>query len=713
MKNEISLIYDKVKSYFNDLGYSDSSYIVDWDISNTDASMKRIDFAIVISNSTQIIVEVKSGEISNELISESLKYDPVVRQAQRYSHDVNAKYFVVTDSINYLWFVTGNDGRPAQISPVRYDDISIPAENAINTEREFRHALKICMKILSQNNASDNTDNIEIELLILLIARYYFNDDAIGNLDYHEVAVSSKIKSIIQEHLNSPQIVSKFSIDEKSIVECYQTLSNIDFSRLTVEIAKSSLDDILQISTRRRIYKIPEKLSKLMISLVSQPNEAFVLDPWANYGDFLRLFTTTHPSAIFTAIFSTTETWLYSIYLELIAKRPFNNVRLLSQSKLLDRKFMKNEFNYINTIITALPFGSGMDRNITDELQFAYFEDYLIDLSLNLLSENGRLIAIVPESFLFNGGKRSHIRQFLVNRYSLKAIISLPNGTLSSSNVKSSVIVIDKTKSLQNDVFMGIVESDDNAVIMNNKQDDGSYDTVFKYLKEYLDGKSFFKNAKSIAVVPEKKLQENLSAASYLVKKIPEIVWGNTVKLSEVCHDIRKGRAIRLNSTGNKDVLGPASIRPLILETSSFDKTDKIPENAIYSNKDDIIINNIGKYMGAAAIVHNVGVPISQHVYALTPNKNLIIPEYLAIVINNNSVQEYFRQAATGSVMPSIKLSFLREALIPLPSLEQQKKIVTAVNRKQDDIKTLNEKLINTNLGLQRIIDTLEAEEDK
>ena len=711
MKTE-KKISENMKMYFSSLGYPESTYAIEISRDNHINGQfinSRIDFAIILNDAIQIIVEIKNKEISSNLKADLLRFDPAIRQAQYYAQNVKAKYFIITDGLSYLWFTTDDDGRPVQISAVKYKDLFIPQQDNINIGESFRYALKRCVQILRQSNT---LERVEQELLLLLIAKYYVKKFNSEKYNFSE-NILEKLKTTLERNLSESKITINFSINEESALECYRILENIDFDLLLSQEAEAAFQDVLGSFFKKTFHKLSEQICESMLALMSFSKEITVLDIWSGSGTSLRLLRERYPQAKITAIFSTTEAWLYSVFLELLANRDIHDINLISQSELLDKKFMINKFGAVNNIIAALPFGHRIETREMLDKSFLYLEDYLIDLSLGLLQIDGRLIALVPEGFLFQGGRRAEFRKYLINNYSLRAIVSLPERALSFTNIKSSVIVIDKTKLFQKVVCMEEISSASFGHSGNEKINHTEIKKVFNKISEYLNGQSNVKEENTIKVISQSDLRENLSVSSYLATQSFDIQSVAPMeKVSAVCCEIRKGRAIRLKKGGENKVLGPASIRALIVDNSSFDQTSEIPENAIYAQENDIVINGIGNYLGAAAIVRDKRIAISQHVYVLTPNSNFVDAEYLAIALNNSVVQEQIKQVATGTVMPSIRISFLKEIFVPLIPLDQQKLIVEAVRKKKSEIKKLTEKLSNLNMELEKVIDTFDIGED-
>lgn len=82
--------------------------------------------------------------------------------------------------------------------------------------------------------------------------------------------------------------------------------------------------------------------------------------------------------------------------------------------------------------------------------------------SLEQLQEGGRLVALMPESFLFVQDRAiTNFRSNLLSQYDLEAVISLPKEIFAPiSNIKTSIIVLSKQQPTRNDVWMCELKND-------------------------------------------------------------------------------------------------------------------------------------------------------------------------------------------------------------------------------------------------------------
>jgi len=70
----------------------------------------------------------------------------------------------------------------------------------------------------------------------------------------------------------------------------------------------------------------------------------------------------------------------------------------------------------------------------------------------------------------------------------------------------------------------------------------------------------------------------------------------------------------------------------------------------------------------------------------LRPNRERIVPEYLAAVLNTEKYQEYFQKLGAGSSIPSIRKKELEAIDIPLPDLKEQEKVARFTHLQQERV---------------------------
>jgi type I restriction enzyme S subunit len=178
-----------------------------------------------------------------------------------------------------------------------------------------------------------------------------------------------------------------------------------------------------------------------------------------------------------------------------------------------------------------------------------------------------------------------------------------------------------------------------------------------------------------------------------LMSKIEELIselcpLGVNLKAIDDCvYSIRSG----LNPRDNfrLDVPGANNFYVTVKEITSgkivfSDKTSRIDDEAIdiiqkrsRLEKNDVLLSGIGT-IGKAAIVDidTSNWNVSESVLLLKPRLEIINPRYLYYLLESSVIKNELIKQSVGSTLKGIRMTSLRNALIPVPPLEVQNEIV-------------------------------------
>lgn len=704
---EYEEVYEDIKEYFINLGYAETMFESDVAFSNQFSNVSKVDFIVKQANVPFIVVEVKLSKTFENIDNEKLKYDPSVRQVQTYAMSLGSPYYVVTNGNDFLWFDTSEDGRPRKIEPVFYK-----SENSDNVlGATIGEALNICRELLKSDSM---TSDFMFELILILLARFAVRNQVLTQNISHE------INNILKRHY-SFDVSLICRADPKILEHCWYILSECSPENAEKKQLISTLRLLAQKSKNNYNFRLSEKLSEFLFKFAKVNYAQVILDPAANLGEIS--FSTAISTAIIknqNHVYSYCQSIEQYAYLALLNMIMYNDIRNISLISIQDFMLKSTErFDYIkpDIIISVFPFGNRFN-NLTElryrmPIDTSNTEEYMLLASLEVLKENGRLVTIVPDSMLFAGGKRKLLRKYILERYNLRSVISLPTGAISNSNAKVSILVIDKTSTVNNSVFFGVV---DNANFAERRLFLDENDNPLGLLKAYEDYlcHNFIESNdwKSFLVSPD---VENIRAETFLSINDSKIESQYPLySIKDICTSVKRGTSIKNDDNGTIPFLGPAAIRVnKVDETkSSFTIVENIKKSALYVKKGTVVVNNISSYLGAAAIIENEKpIAINQHVIALTPNTETVLPQYLALALNNKDVNSSILRASTGVAIPSITLENLKEIKIPVPDLATQQKIIDSVNEIQDELEILEKTKSTLEKKLTSIIDCLDLEE--
>ena len=117
------------------------------------------------------------------------------------------------------------------------------------------------------------------------------------------------------------------------------------------------------------------------------------------------------------------------------------------------------------------------------------------------------------------------------------------------------------------------------------------------------------------------------------------------------------------------------------------DSCDKIDDEALKVIQErsnlrinDILFSSIGR-VGDCFLIENEpkNWNINESVFVLRPVREVVDPLYLMHTIHSENVLNSILSSVTGSTFKSIKMAQLKETIIPLPHMNEQKKIGTII----------------------------------
>ena len=701
--NEFYPVLKKISEYFIRLGYDEKMFESETSLFNQFSSSSKVDFVVKHNNKPYIVVEAKPAKSFLSLNDEDLKYDPSVRQVQTLALNSGSNYYVVTNGREFLWFETGEDGRPRIIEPIIHNR---SLDNVLGTT--FAEALNVCRELLKLDGL---TSDFMYEFTLILLARFAVKNQ----VSPHDIP--DKINSILNDNYSfNISLISR--VTPKTLERCWDILSECKPENMDKKLLVSTLKLFAQSSNKNYNYRVTDKISEFLVEIAKLKIGQVILDPTANFGEITTAVALNNNE---NQVFSYCQSLDQYAFLALINKIIYNdisNVKLISMQDFVVNSSVKNDNSKPDVIITAFPFGNRFN-NLNElgyrmPISLSYIEDYMLLASLDTLNENGRLVAIIPENMLFSGGKRERLRQYIVERYSLRSIISLPPGSILNSNAKVSIIVIDKKKANCDNVFFGLIGNENISIKNKVTNENNNSNSLLKAYDDFLTNciVESGENWNSILIKPD---VENLRVETYLSTNDFKLKSNYPLyPIKEVCTSIKRGTSIKNDDKGSIPFLGPAAIRANSLDENkaSYTTYELLSKAILYVEKGTVILNNISSYLGAAAIYESDNpIAINQHLIALIPNTEKVLPKYLSIVLNNKDVNSNILRVSTGVTIPSITLENLKELLIPVPDLETQQKIVDSVNKIQNELNKIDEAKRLLESKLNSVVNLLESRE--
>lgn len=119
------------------------------------------------------------------------------------------------------------------------------------------------------------------------------------------------------------------------------------------------------------------------------------------------------------------------------------------------------------------------------------------------------------------------------------------------------------------------------------------------------------------------------------------------------------------------------------------EKTDRINDEALClcnnrSNLEvgDVLFSGTGTIGETAVITEEPSNwNIKEGVYTIKPNQTRIVPQFLRYLLTSEQMKTAYMKKVAGGTVKSIPMAEMRKLLIPVPSIDEQKRIVLLLSR--------------------------------
>ena len=310
-------------------------------------------------------------------------------------------------------------------------------------------------------------------------------------------------------------------------------------------------------------------------------------------------------------------------------------------------------------------------------------EVLFVDYIMEHLSTTGKAGVIVPEGIIFQSSNAyKNLRKLLVEDNYLWAVVSLPQGVFNPyAGVKTSILLLDKNiaKKTDNILFVNVENDGFDLGAQRREIKENDLPEVLNSLKKY---KEWILNDIEVkeselfntTVVGKSRIKEsgdyNLSGSRYQSSERGLYIVGKwqKVQLKEIC-ELKKGSSITKKDVkeGNVPVIAGGQ-NPAYFHN----KSNRVGET--------ITVSSSGAYSG---FVNYFDIPIwASDCITIKPLDNSkISTKYLYYVLKFKQSVLYKLQQGMGQ--PHVYAKDLEKIQIPLPPIEEQKKIVEELDRYQ------------------------------
>lgn len=430
---------------------------------------------------------------------------------------------------------------------------------------------------------------------------------------------------------------------------------------------------------------LPLEISRLVCGLTSSNKRMSVYNPFAGLASFPVLLPR---NSQYLCQELNKKTWAVGT-LRLLAHNLHPEESFFHADSIKQWPSENQEFDLI---ISNPPFG----LKLKEEFRSYYpatrtAEQFFIQKGIESLSNNGKLICVLPNGFLFKDGFEQRLRRELINSDLLDTVISLPGGLLMNSGIPVTIIIINKKKELP-----GVVKLVDAKDFVESKN---ARERVLKdkeLLNFLLNNRDSFLNSDLVAptssnqvLVSNDRIRDNdfnLTVSHYLLKEFEGTPLEYLVALERGDRsDIPEhGKFIRTRD------LKEGSI-DYHLRVDDIDEVEDLNryrprridfDCLLVSTRWKTLKPTYFKFTGQSIYINN-------DIAALRVDSNQVEIGYLINELNSEYVKEQLEVRRIGNYIPFIRKDDLLNIKIKLPSLKEQAYKIEGLTELSNKIKAL------------------------
>lgn len=325
-------------------------------------------------------------------------------------------------------------------------------------------------------------------------------------------------------------------------------------------------------------------------------------------------------------------------------------------------------------------------------------------LIMDLLNVGGRAVAIMTNGSTWNTID-ADVRKYFVEHGFVECVVALPAKLFSSTNIPTTMIVLSHAN---NAVHM--VDASD-LCVKGRRQN-----IITDELVERIYDACYIESGISRTVTADEIAANDyvLNPGRYFVEK--EVV-DNGVPFESVIKSISRGAhcsAEQLDAMDSKDptnmqflktsdiqdglIVGPLQYLSYI--ESNFEK---------YCIKDrNLIISKVGApnyKVAVASVEEGHKLLANANLYVVELDERKVDPYYLKAYLESAEGQSRFKNIAAGTVVLSIGVKDLKSMMIPLPPMEEQKRIAAKYKDAMDEVLRLRNQLQEATERMNRVFE--------
>jgi type I restriction enzyme M protein len=525
-------------------------------------------------------------------------------------------------------------------------------------------------------------------LYLLILERYdVFASYELSSLEFFKNDLHTSISSYSGENADAIRKLYREyyvnaikELDDKIVFDIVHAFASIDDQLLNSHFSEV-FDDLLYklIRSHSRYggeFLLPLELSRFACSLANLSSNTSIYNPFAGLASFAILLNN---DVSYLGQEIDLRTWVIGS-LRIMAYDKSGSAKLLlgdslkgwnpkreSAQRMMDDFFdFRSQDEKYDLIVSNPPFGMRLPGNIDGRFgTIRNAEQFLIEKGLQDLKQDGKLIAVISQSFLSNLGSEQNLRQHLIEDDLLDIVISFPGGLLMNTGIPISILVINKKKSKRG--FVRFIDAKTFVTTNSSKEKILDTDALNAQIMSCDE-------SETTRTIPNDLIREfgfKLNVQRYFQKEYDGVALGDLGSLvrGQRVIENQTGKFVRIRNL--KDDALDYYLNLDSIEVSDFARiAQRIDEPCLLlASRWKTLKPTYFDYTGTSII-------ISSDIFAFNVDATKCDIAYLINELHSAYVTEQLEAYRTGSVVPMIRRDDLLSIKIALPSLEEQNAIV-------------------------------------
>lgn len=528
---------------------------------------------------------------------------------------------------------------------------------AINAKKESKEI----WDLLNTQRGYTNQNDSHIILFLLILKKFGFNVQEFKTKKISQVIYSflAESNTTIDDRLNEVVKYYENTIDSFEIDILIKVFDNL--GTITSSISKNDeflevFDNLLfQILRNTGKYSgefiLPTEVSRFMLSAAEVSNKSKIYNPFAGAVSF----GINDADYEYIGQEINSETWVIAL-MRLIASNSNKEKQILLGDSIVNWNPTNEKFD---VVIASPPFNMLLTEPIISEWgTIKKAESFFIKKALETINNTGKVIMIVPEGYLSAQGTTGKLRRYLIEEDLVEMIISLPSGIFINTGLKSSILVLNKSKKEK-----GTVKFIDSKNFVSNN---GRYKILndADLIKEINSNKT-----SSVKIIGNQEIIDYdyyLNVSRYFLERI------QGVKLNEL---ITNNPGVRITEDFEAKIINIKDVSGLKLDISKIEKRKEYNKTFFRIINESCLLVAPGASHLKACWFEFTGEPIlvKHNIKAFYVDKEKVDVNYLVSQFQEEYVINQINAFAIGSIVPMLKNQDILNLEIHLPSLLKQK----------------------------------------